>query len=58
VKNASGLSVPRLTVLWPDERKSIGDLADRKSADKYVDESYMVSVFEGRAVGEGEKFGG
>ena len=54
VKNASGLSIPGPTALWPDERKSDDDLVDGGSGNE---ESYMVSMVKGRPV-EGETLGG
>jgi hypothetical protein len=52
VKNASGLSIPGPTVLWPDGRNS-DELIDGEGVDK----SCMVSMVEGGPV-KGENLGG
>jgi hypothetical protein len=57
VKNASGLSIPGPTVLWPDGRKSDDGLVNGGSGNEGVDKSCMVSMVEGRPV-EGDTLGG
>jgi hypothetical protein len=57
VKNTSGFSVPGLTAVGPDERKSVEGLVDKRSASKSVDKSYIISVVENKPVEEGETLG-
>jgi hypothetical protein len=57
IKNASGLSIPGLTVLWPNKRKLDDGLVNRGLGNKGVDKSYIVLIVKGRLV-KGETLSG